>query len=64
MMDKRCIIQPSLGPVAAATKLKAIVKELDVLFNLPGLPESYYDDLFHAMANTASAINSVQKVTR
>ena len=63
-MDKRCIIQPSLGPVAAATKLEAIVKELDVLYNLPCLPASYYNNLLHAMANAASAIGSVQKVQR
>ena len=60
-MNKNCTIQQSLGHVAAATKLEAIVMELDTLFKLPGLPEAYYSDLFHAMANAASAIASAQK---
>ena len=60
-MNKNCIIQPSIGSVAAAAKLEAIVMELDTLFKLPGLPDAYYSDLFHAMANAAAAINSAQK---
>ena len=60
-MNKNCIIQPSFGPVVPATKLEAIVKELDALYKIPGHPAEYYSDLFHAMANTASAIASAQK---